>query len=192
MDDFTKPHGWLRRLDPGEYRGSACIHWSLTTKERVTGWLNPTLGATFRELLTHAMFRYGLCCPIYCCMPDHFHLLWLGVNEVSDQQNAMRYFRSRLNLLLQKQGAALQKQAFDHVLRPDERQQKAFAAVVEYIARNPERAGLVGPERFREYPHTNCLLPGFPEVTLWQPDFWERFERIVSSLRREGFQRLRV
>ena len=158
--------------------------------DRKTGWLIPIFYYKFRELLTHTMFRYGLCCPIYCCMPDHLHLLWLGLAEGSDQRNAMKYFRRQLNRLLEKLGAVLQKQPYDHVLRPDERQTAAFAAVVEYIARNPERAGLVGPDKYREYSFTNCLLPGYPEVTFWQPDFWDRFDRIVSSLRKQGFQRL--
>jgi putative transposase len=132
MTDSQQSHDWLRRLDPGAYRGSACVHWSLTMQDRTTGWLI---------------------------------LLWLGLCDGSDQRNAMKYFRNRLNPVLEKLGAALQKQPFDHVLRPDERQPEAFAAVVEYIARNAERAQLVGPDRFREYQYTNCLLPGFPEVT---------------------------
>jgi REP element-mobilizing transposase RayT len=183
-------HDWLRRLDADVYRGDACVHWSLTMEDRKTGWLIPIFYYKFRELLTHTMFRFGLCCPIYCCMPDHLHLLWLGLAEGSDQRNAMKYFRRQLNPVLEKLGAALQKQPYDHVLRPDERQPTAFAAVVEYIARNPERAGLVGLDQFREYSFTNCLLPGYPEVTLWQTDFWERFDRIASSLRKQGFQRI--
>ena len=92
----------------------------------------------------------------------------------------------KVSPVLEKLGAVLQKQPYDHVLRREERQPEAFAAVVEYIARNPERAGIVGPDKFREYPYTNCLLPGFPEVSLWQVDFWTRFDRIVSSLRWDG------
>jgi REP element-mobilizing transposase RayT len=183
-------HDWLRRLDADVYRGDACVHWSLTMEDRKTGWLIPIFYYKFRELLTHTMFRFGLCCPVYCCMPNHLHLLWLALAEGSDQRNAMKYFRRHLNPVLEKPGAVLQKQPYDHVLRPDERQPAAFAAVVEYIARNPERAGLVGPDQFRQYSFTNCLLPGYPEVTLWQTDFWERFDRIASSLRKQGFQRL--
>ena len=181
---------WLRRLNPEAYRGSACVHWSLTMEDRKTGWLIPIFYYKFRELLTHTMFRFGLCCPIYCCMPDHLHLLWLGLCDGADQRNAMKYFRRQLNSVLQKLRAVLQKQPYDHVLRPDERLPEAFAAVVEYIARNPERAGIVGADKFREYSFTGCLLPGYPEVTLWQPDFWDCFDRITTSLRQQGFQRL--
>ena len=69
------------------------------------------------------------------------------------------------------------------MLREDERQEAAFAEVAEYIARNPERAGLVEPEGYRSYPYTDCLVPGYPELQLWQSDFWHRFWRIYSHLR---------
>ncbi|MGE0757423.1 MAG: hypothetical protein AB7O38_10395 [Pirellulaceae bacterium] len=186
MTEQSHEQDWLRRLDADAYRGDACVHWSLAIEERRTGWLIPIFYYKFRELLTHSLFRFQLCCPIYCCMPDHLHLLWLGLADVSDQRNAMKHFRRHLNRVLKRLGVALQKQPYDHVLRPDERQPAAFAEVVEYIARNPERAGLVEGDRYREYPFTNCLLPGYPEVTLWQPGFWETLDRIVSYLRKRG------
>ena len=33
--------------------------------------LIPAFNYKFRELLTHAAFRYAFACPIYCLMPDH-------------------------------------------------------------------------------------------------------------------------
>ena len=70
-DDFGYVrHDYLRRLDPQAYRGQACVHWSMTMHDRKRGWLVPRFYCKFREILTHTMFRYGLCCPIYCCMPD--------------------------------------------------------------------------------------------------------------------------
>ena len=154
----------------------------MTVEGRKTGWLAPGFYHEFRELLIHAMFRYALCCPIYCCMPDHLHLLWLGIVDRSDQRLAARFFRARLNLVLARLGVQLQKQGYDRVLREDERQEAAFADLVEYIARNPERAGLVGPERYREYPYTDCLVPGYPELRIWQGDFWQRYWRIYAHL----------
>ena len=71
-------HDRLRRLEPQAYRGQACVHWSMAMHERKREWLTSLFHLEFREILTHTMFRYGLCCPIYCCMPDHIHLLCLG------------------------------------------------------------------------------------------------------------------
>ncbi|MFM8250828.1 MAG: hypothetical protein ACKOBW_04420 [Planctomycetota bacterium] len=185
-----QPHDYLRRLDPEAYRGNSCVHWTMTVEDRKSDWLIPIFYYKFREILTHTMFRYGLCCPIYCCMPDHLHLLWLGLNKQADQRHAVKYFRRQINPILEKLNTTLQSQPYDHVLRPDEREQSAFAAVVEYIARNPERANLVPHGHFREYPYTDCLIPGYPEIHYLQPDFWDRFDRVVSSLRSNGFQRL--
>ncbi len=109
---------YLKRLPPEFYRSQSCVHWSLTIEDRKTGWLVPIFYYKFREILTHAMFRYGLCCPIFCLMPDHMHFLWLGILDQSDQRVAMKFFRRQLSPVLEK----LQDQPYDHVLREDERQ----------------------------------------------------------------------
>jgi putative transposase len=119
-------------------------------------------------------------------MPDHMHLLWTGVFDESDQLLAMRHFRKAINPALEKLSARLQLQAYDHVLRDDERLDAAFANVAEYIARNPERKGLVQLDRYQEYPYTGCLAPGYPELKPFQKDFWERFWRIYSYWQRDG------
>jgi len=68
---MPKQHKHLPRLPDEYYRGQAYVHWTMTMRDRQTGWLIPIFYYKFRELLTHTMFRYGLTCPIYCCMPDH-------------------------------------------------------------------------------------------------------------------------
>jgi len=159
-------HDYLRRLSPEYYRGPAYVHWSMAMDNRTSGWLSPTFHYKLREILTHTMFRYGLCCPIYCCMPDHLHLLWVGILDGSDQRNAVKFFRAQLNPILEKLGSRFQQQPYDHVLREDQRQRSAFENVVEYIARNPERAGLTPLDKFREYEYTGCLVPGYPDSIL--------------------------
>ena len=101
---------YLKRLPPEYYRGQAYVHWTMTIHERKTGWLSPAFYYKFRELLTHTMFRYALCCPIYCCMPDHFHFIWMGILSGSDQRIAVKYFRKQLNLVLKKGDFKLQNQ----------------------------------------------------------------------------------
>jgi hypothetical protein len=90
-------HDYLRRLPDEYYRGQAYVHWSMTMDDRKQGWLVPILYCRFREVLTHTFFRYGLCCPVYCCMPDHLHLLWIGILDSSDQRVAVKYFRNCKN-----------------------------------------------------------------------------------------------
>jgi REP element-mobilizing transposase RayT len=176
----------LKRLPREYYQGQAYVHWSMTIQDRRTGWLIPILYYKFREILTHTMFRYGLCCPIYCSMPDHFHLLWMGILPGSDQLLAARFFRKQMNPVLEKLGAGFQRESYDHVLGEAERERNAFEDVFEYIARNPERAGLVAENRFREYAYTGCLMPGYPELKIWDEDFWERFWRTHAYLVSNG------
>lgn len=181
--------GHLSRLDPTAYRWQAHVHWTMTIEGRRTGWLIPAFNYKFRELLAHTAFRYSLACPIYCLMPDHIHMLWIGIDDRTDQLKASKYFRKQLNIPLSKMGFTLQHQPYDHVLRDDERQEEAFQIIVEYIARNPERKGLTPVNGFRDYKYTGCLIPGYPELDIWQVDFWPRFWRCYSFLRTNGLYR---
>ena len=188
-----KRHDYLKRLSREYYQGHAYVHWSLTLQDRKTGWLTPVFYYKFREILTHTTFRYAITCPIFCCMPDHIHLMWLGLsNGSSDQLNAMKYFRLQLNDVLRKIDFELQTQGFDSVLDDDERERTAFEDVCEYIARNPERKGLVEPDRFMDYRFTNCLVPGAPELNVFESTYWESFWRIYTASVQQGLQRLKV
>jgi len=189
MKKHDSKHSDLKRLDPSYYRGQAYVHWSLTMHDRKTGWLVPIFYYKFREILTHTLFRYGLCCPIYCLMPDHLHLLWIGVTDGCDQRTAMKFFRKQLNPVLSKLDARLQKQPYDHVLREEERERNAFENVAEYIARNPERKDLVPPDGFADYRFTGCLVPGYPDVQPFQTGHWDLFWSLYSRLRMNGLTR---
>ncbi|MCR9296237.1 MAG: hypothetical protein NXI32_26290 [bacterium] len=179
----------LPRLDPKFYQGKACVHWTLTIEQRKKGWLNPIFLNRFRELMTHALFRYALVCPIYCLMPDHMHLVWIGIEERSDQLKAMKFFRRQLNASLGCHGFRFQHQPYDRVLRDEERKEENFVDLVEYIGRNPERAGLIEIDEFTSYPYNGCLLPGYPELQLWTDQFWDRFWRAYAFLRKQGLFR---
>lgn len=184
MNERNAQHVFLKRLPSVAYQGSAIVHWSLTIEDRQTGWLTPKFYYKFRELLAHTTFRYGFSCPIFCCMPDHIHLMWVGLRESTDQLNAMKFFRTRVNEVLRKIGFELQLQGYDHVLNENERVKEAFEAIFDYIARNPERKGLVPPDGFAKYPFTSCIIPGYPEIIPFTPDFWERLGRVHSHLRK--------
>ncbi len=177
-----KPRGYLQRLPKAYYQGNAFVHWNMTIENRKQGWLNPNFHYAFREFLVHTMWRNDLCCPIYCCMPDHFHLLWLGLSIDSDQLLAIRYFRRLVNRTLKPLGMRLQKQPFDHVLREKERNKTAFEEVSGYISRNPERANLRPENESRHYPYIGSVVPGYPILSFWDDDFWDKFWRIYLKL----------
>jgi REP element-mobilizing transposase RayT len=132
---------YLPRLQPEFYRGDAVVHWTLPVAQRKVGWLESGFHQTFRELLLHAAGREGLACPAYCLMPDHIHLVWMGLGADSDQRNGMAFLRTHIEKL--HNGFEFQHQAHDHVLRDEERRRGAFASVCAYVLANPVRAGLV-------------------------------------------------
>src|SRR5439155_11464407 len=105
------------------------------------GWLDERFHTAFRELILHTAVREGLFCPTYCLMPDHLHLVWMGLRLDSDQLNGMAFLRTYLEPALAP--AAFQPQAHDHVLRAEQRRKNAFAAACRYDLNNPVRAGLV-------------------------------------------------
>jgi putative transposase len=123
-------------------------------------------------------------------MPDYLHFVWMGLNPGSHQLNAMKHFRKGFNLVLDEQGFQLQDQSYDHVLRDDERQPEGFREICEYIARNPERAQLIAPDQFASYPFSGCVVPGYPELKRFSPDFEVRFATILSYFKKNGLLRL--
>src|SRR5579862_6231489 len=132
---------YLPRLPREYYQADAVVHWTLTVFDRKQGWLTPELHRQFRELMFHAATREGLVCPIYCLMPDHMHLVWMGLRLDTDQQNGMAFLRTHLEPELSP--AKFQPQPQDEVLREEQRKRNAFAEVCFYIAANPVRAELI-------------------------------------------------
>ena len=98
--------------------------------------------------------------------------MWFGIDEATDQLNAMKYFRRQVNGSLSRIGYQLQDQGYDHVLSDDERLEDAFTETCDYIARNPERKNLVSADGYKAYPYTNALIPGAPEANVFDEDYW--------------------
>ncbi len=126
--DRERSH-FLPRLPREYYQGDAVVHWTLTLFDRAKGWLNERFHTGYRELMLHTAGREGLLCPAYCLMPDHLHLVWMGLRRDSDQRHAMAFLRTHLEPALAP--AKFQQQAQDHVLREKERQRGVFARPCE-------------------------------------------------------------
>ncbi len=175
-DSPSKRPGHLPRLPREYYQGDAVVHWTLPTFDRSWGWLTDTLHARFRELMLHAAAREGLFCPAYCLMPDHMHLVWMGLRPDTDQRNGMAFLRTYLEPALAP--AKFQPQAHDSVLRQNERRHGAFAKACFYVLANPVRAGLVahpGGWRF-----TGAVVPGYPRLHPLGPGFWEKLWKLYG------------
>ena len=96
-------------------------------------------------------------------MPDHIHLLWLGLRRDTDQRNGMSFLRTHLEPWLAPD--KFQPQAHDHVLRDEERKRGAFMKICFYILANPVRAGLVKETEI--WPHAGAIIPGYPKASSW-------------------------
>jgi REP element-mobilizing transposase RayT len=172
---------FLPRLPREYYQADAVVHWTLTVFDRAQGWLTPAFHREFRELMFHAAGREGLACPIYCLMPDHIHLVWMGLRRDSDQANGMAFLRTHLEPFLKP--ARFQPQPQDNVLREEERKRAAFARVCFYISANPARAGLMKENDFWQY--TRCILLGYPKSDPADADFWPKFWKIYAAIKQE-------
>ena len=178
-DDEDDLPDHLPRLAESAYRGKAIVHWTFTVRDRGTGWLDARFTTRFRWLMLHGCGRYDVACPVHCLMPDHVHLLLHGWSRQGDQRGFVRFLRRHANELLAETGHRWQPQAHDHVLRPQESSRDAYETLVNYITQNPVRAGLV--QQAQDWPHTGAIIPGYPELRLWQPDFWPRYWRLRKS-----------
>jgi len=170
----------LPRLPREYYLGDAVVFWTLTVFDRAQGWLTAQLHQRFRELMLHAAAREGLLCPVYCLMPDHLHLIWMGLRRDSDQIKAMAFLRTQLEPELSP--TKFQPQAQDVVLREEQRKRNAFAQVCFYIEENPARAELIVESE--NWPFTGCVIPGYPKLDVAGETFWSKFWRIYPKLRR--------
>jgi putative transposase len=173
-----RPKSNLPRLERQWYQGRAAVLWTHTMEKRATGWLDDSFHSRFREVLLHACARHGLVCPAYVLMPDHWHVVWLGLAESSDQYLAARFLRKHLALHLGS--ARLQDRAHDHVLREKERERGAFIAACGYVRENPVRAGLC--ENWREWPFAGVVVVGYPDLEPRENGYWEMFWRIHGKL----------
>jgi putative transposase len=108
-------------------------------------------------------------------MPDHMHMIWLGKTMDADQLLAMRFFRRYMQLVLSPY--QFQKQAYDHVLREEDRARDAFRSICFYVLENPVRAGMVNSAE--KWAYSGCLMVGLPDLhpldARFERVFWQRY-----------------
>ena len=179
MESTGEPKDNLPRLPRHHYQGHAVVLWTLTLEHRATGWLKNPLHLHFRELMLHVAVREKVWCPAYCLLPDHLHLVWMGMRRESDQLNAMRFLRRQIAPALQPH--EFQHQAHDHVLHEDERKRGAFARVCFYVLENPARASLAA--KAGDWPFSGAIVPGYPALHPTKEDFWETYWKLYAAER---------
>ncbi len=187
--DERKPRSsfshYLPRLKREFYQADAVVFWTLPVAHRQSGWLDHSFHAAFREMMLHAAAREGLLCPAYCLMPNHVHLVWMGIRKQADQRNGMKFLRAQLGPFLKP--AKFQHQPHDHVLTAEERQRRAFSlACADYVLLNPFKGGLVKAPP--DWPYLGAVVPGYPRLNPFEPDYWPWFWKHYLSVREPGIE----
>lgn len=177
---------YLPRLKREFYQADAVVFWTLPVANRQQGWLNDRFHSTFREMMLHAAAREGLLCPAYCLMPDHMHLVWMGIRKDADQRNGMKFLRAQIGPALAPM--KFQHQAHDHVLTGKERRRQAFSvACADYVLLNPLKAKLVKtPDA---WPYLGAVVPGFPRLNVFEADYWPWFWKHYAAVRETGIEK---
>ncbi|MBN1492634.1 MAG: transposase [Candidatus Omnitrophica bacterium] len=105
------------------------------------------------DILTHAVTKNHCIVPCYCFMPDHLHVIIMGINEKACVWQALVEFKQKTGYWMSKNRPDIswQKDFFDHVIRPEE----DLGTQVRYILDNPVRKRLV--ETWREYPYSGAI-----------------------------------
>jgi putative transposase len=116
-------------------------------------------------------------------MPDHMHLMWMGLQKSSDQRKFLRKHLAVELKRLSRIGAEfeLQKQSYDSVLRDEDRLRGAFAKTCFYVLDNPRRKGLV--KHPRDWMFLGAVVPGYPFLHPLAEDFWESFWKLYKQHR---------
>ncbi len=168
----------LPRLPREFYQGLAAVFWTHTFENRTTGWLTDKFHLLFREALVHACARHHLACPAYVLMPDHWHIVWIGLSPEADQHLATAFLRKHISAHIAP--AKLQDRAHDRVLNDKDRKRGAFESACHYVRENPVRAKLT--DDWKQWPHAGATIAGYPHLDPRDEDFWERFWRIHNRL----------
>ena len=111
---------------------------------------NPHIAELVKETF-HRSDGYAYILYAYTIMPNHVHLL-IEQEEGHPLGKVVRTWKSRSSVMcnraLRRTGAFWQIDYFDRFIRDS----KHFGAVVEYLAMNPVKAGLVSD--YGAWPHT--------------------------------------
>jgi putative transposase len=148
------------RLGAFDYVGMHRYFFTFCTYQRTAIFVERAAVELVHAQFLRAAAAEQFAIPAYCFMPDHAHLLAVGVSDTSDGRRFMHQAKQRSGFHYKKQfGAPLwQRYGFEHVLRDNE----DTLRVTRYILANPVRAGLV--KSAHEYPFGGSMTMRLEEI----------------------------
>jgi putative transposase len=161
------------RLYPAKYVGQASYFVTLCCEERRHVFSNAASAMRLIEITRGHAGAYRFAVHAYCVMPDHFHLLAVGLEPASDLLGFVKNVKQTSSReYLKKSGQQLwQKKFYDRILR----ERDNFDGVAAYIWMNPVRKGLCADAR--DYPFSGSFVVDWKKIVRplesWMPE-WKR------------------
>ncbi len=149
------------RLPRDRYVGERTACFDLCIEKRQPVFQSPVVVGAMVERLERAVREQQCVVPVYVFMPDHCHIMVMGLEEQSDLLGAIYRFRTLTGKWLQSRSLPSWQQSFwDHVMRVGD----DWRNHATYLAMNPVRAGLV--ENFFDYPFLGSIGCDLQDVVL--------------------------
>src|SRR2546430_8482445 len=109
-----KPH----HLDNNAYRGQIRVAVTLCIEKGVPVFGDAQTVEACVELLRSAVVQNGCCVPVYCFMPEHAHIIFVGLTETSDVWRAVLSFKQQTGYCFRNNNRSRwQKNFYDHIIR---------------------------------------------------------------------------
>ncbi|MGV3613882.1 MAG: transposase [Fimbriimonas sp.] len=155
------------RLPEAAYVGRKAVSFVVCEAARRPLLANPQVVDALVPLLSRSAAAEGCVVPVYCFMPDHVHVMVLGLRDDSRPKSAMERFKNAAGRWAEYDstlGIRFQKDFYDQIVRRG----KGYASHVRYVALNPVRAGLV--THIEAWPFTGAIGADLNETLL--DAFW--------------------
>jgi putative transposase len=147
MNVQAKPH----RLPPERYVGRIAVAFTACLRNRRCYFVDEASVAVHRQILQAEVEAAHCVAYAYCFMPDHFHLVLLGLRQDSAPLLAMTRFKQKSGFRLRDCDVAWQPSFYDHILRPG----ADTVRQALYVLNNPVRAGLAA--NMSAYPFSGLI-----------------------------------
>jgi len=152
MNFIRKNH----RLSPYNYIGKKAFSITIAIHDRLSVFTTDDVVWEHISVLKDVSGKYHFNILAYCFMPDHVHILAMGIRVDSSLTGFLKNYKQVTAFRYkQKTGRILwQKSFYDHILRKDE----DLRGVIQYILANPVRRGLVVSAG--DYPYSGSFVYG--------------------------------
>lgn len=161
------------RLDQRRYVGQASYFVTMCCSRRRPIFADCAHAARLVEIVQKHSSTHRFAVHAYCVMPDHLHLLLIGLEPTSDLRAFVKNIKQTSSAEFQKNSHEVlwQKKFYDRILRKTD----SFDAVAGYIWMNPVRAGLCADAR--DYCYSGSFVTNWKKamrpLESWVPE-WKR------------------